>query len=475
MATTFIKTVTAVSMIALLSGCGLTQKQKFESFTQSYQKANYCEAADIALGESNLCNKKVEEVNVNDFDIDEKLNAGTALFMAQKPEMSNALLTTDSETIQEKLNSSGIARGTAEVIVNASIVDYNPMIMDSIYLHSYAMLNALALKDKDEAKIQGNRAYNVQQNAVKEFSKEIEKQKKEAEENSAKIQEKEVKEANDKNTSDALSQYKDLAKWKGYKDFVNPYVTYLSALYFMTNGTKNSDYETASNYLKRVSGMTDGNSYVKDDLELANKLASGNKNVGKPTAWIIFENGLISNFKEFRLDIPVFLVTQDVKTVSLALPYPSEREAAYENIFISNGKKQVKTKLLADMDSVFISEFYKKLPSIITKEVTKITWQTVAQVALKESAKNTDAALFGEIASFTVAAYSIFTAGADTRSWYSLPKNVQLAKIQKSGDSLTFNIGPQELKVSVPKEGNSLIYVRVLSAGTIPTIKVIDL
>ena len=272
-----------------------------------------------------------------------------------------------------------------------------------------------------------------------------------------------------------LSNYKELAQWKGYKDFVNPYMTYLSGLYFMTNGRSSSDYETASNYLKRVLGMTDNNPYVKEDLSLANKLADGKKNVIEPTAWIIFENGLISNFKEFRLDLPIFLVTREVKTVSLALPYPSEREEAYRSIFVSNGSKKVETKLLADMDSVFISEFYKRLPTIISKEVAKITWQTAAQVALRETTKNTDAALWGEIASYAVAAYSVTTAGADTRSWYSLPKNVQLAKIKKSGDNLTFYIGAQELTVSVPKEGNSLIYIRVPSPGTVPTINVFDL
>lgn len=475
MASTLFKTVATVSIMTLLSGCGLTQKQKFESYTKSYQQADYCEAADTALGKSDLCNKKVEEINVKDFDIDEQLNAGTALFIAQKPEMSNALFETAAVSIRESLNSTGAVRGTAEVLANASLVDYNPMIMDSIYLHTYTTMNALSLKDKKEAKLQINRAHSVQQNAVKEFSKEIEKQKREATEEAAKIEQEEVKQANDENVSNVLSNYKEFAKWKGYKDFVNPYMTYLSGLYFMTNGTGRSDFETASNYLKRVLGMTDGNQYVKEDLDLANKLANGNRNVIEPTAWIIFENGLISNFKEFRLDLPVFLVTRDVKTVSLALPYPNERDAAYANIYVSNGKKKVETKLLADMDSIFISEFYKKLPTIIAKEVAKITWQTAAQVALRESTKGTDGALWGEIASYGVAVYSVFTAGADTRSWYSLPKNVQLAKIKKSGDRLTFGIGAQELKVNVPKEGNSLIYVRVPLTGTIPVIHVIDL
>ena len=83
MAITFVKTVAITSMIALLSGCGLSQKQKFESYTKSYQQANYCEAADTALEESGLCDKKVEEIDTKDYNIDEQLNAGTALFIAQ--------------------------------------------------------------------------------------------------------------------------------------------------------------------------------------------------------------------------------------------------------------------------------------------------------------------------------------------------------------------------------------------------------
>lgn len=71
--------------------------------------------------------------------------------------------------------------------------------------------------------------------------------------------------------------------------------------------------------------------------------------------------------------------------------------------------------------------------------------------------------------------YSVMTAGADTRSWYSLPKNVQLAKINKKGAELTVNIGGQDYKVEVPEEGNSIIYVRVPSVGSTPVINVVNL
>ena len=99
MTTTFIKSTTALSLVLLLSACGLSNKQKFETYTQSYQQANYCEAASAVLDESDICNKTVEDMNLEDYNIDEKLNAGTALFLAKKPELSNALFTTVSTSI----------------------------------------------------------------------------------------------------------------------------------------------------------------------------------------------------------------------------------------------------------------------------------------------------------------------------------------------------------------------------------------
>ena len=372
------KAILAVMLPITVAGCGTTHKMKFADYTEAYKLADYCKAADRALDKSDVCQMSAEDIKPDKFNIDEKLNGGTALFLAQKTDLSNKIFEETAKEIQEDLESMGLARGAVEVVANASIVDYNPMIMDGIYLHSYTLLNALAQNNKDEAKIQVNRAYNVQQKAVETFSKEIQKQNEENAKDVAQMQ-KEAQEANQKNISDIMANYKEFERFNGYANFVNPYVTYMSGLYLMTNGHSNSDYETASNYLKRVSGMVRHNKFVKQDLSLANKLASGTQKNLAPTAWVVFENGLVANFEEFRLDLPIFIATNNVKTASLALPYPKEREIAYKNISVSNGNKKVTTELLADVDNIFMAEFKKKLPIIVTKAVTKLTLQTVAQ------------------------------------------------------------------------------------------------
>lgn len=461
-----IKALLAVVLPIAITGCGTSHKMKFADFTEAYKAADYCKAADTALDEKGVCQMSTEDIDPEDFNIDEQLNGGTSLFLAKKPELSNKIFEKSAELIQEDLESIGLVRGTVEVVANASIVDYNPMIMDGIYLHSYTLLNALAQNNKDEAKIQVNRAYSVQQKAVEEFKKEIQKQNEENAKDASEM-EKDAQIANQKNISDVMANYKEFERFNGYANFVNPYVTYMSGLFLMTNGHSGSDYETASNYLKRVSGMVVNNNYVKQDLSLANKLASGTQKKIVPSAWVIFENGLVANFDEFRLDLPIFIATNNVKTASLALPYPKQREIAYNNISVSNGKKKVKTELLADIDNIFMAEFKKKLPVIVTKAVTKLTLQTVAQAVAQDQ--------LGDLGGITMSVYSVMTAGADTRSWYSLPKNVQLAKIDKKGNSLTLNIGGQDYKIEVPKDGNSIVYVRVPAAGSEPVINVLNL
>ena len=233
-----------LALSLLLNACGLGNYQKFVSFSEAYQNVDYCKASDVVLDESDVCNTQMEaedaedydlideNANIEDYDIDEQLNGGASLFLAKKYENSSLLLEAASNKIQEDLNSSGVLKGTVEVIANASALDYTPMVMDSIYMYSYSFYNALALENKEEAKLQINRAYEVQKNATQYFAKEIEKLKQETEENAAQISE-EVKIANDANIAAVLSNYKEFSRWNGYTNFVNPYVTYLSGLYFM--------------------------------------------------------------------------------------------------------------------------------------------------------------------------------------------------------------------------------------------------
>lgn len=118
-----IKALLAVVLPIAITGCGTSHKMKFADFTEAYKAADYCKAADTALDEKGVCQMSTEDVDPEDFNIDEQLNGGTSLFLAKKPELSNKIFEKSAELIQEDLESIGLVRGTVEVVANASIVD----------------------------------------------------------------------------------------------------------------------------------------------------------------------------------------------------------------------------------------------------------------------------------------------------------------------------------------------------------------
>ncbi len=456
-----------ILFILILSGCGYTHRQRFEAFSASFQQGHYCQAIDVLLGGKNVCSASPDYLFASDYDLDVRLNAGTSLFLANRPDLSHIFLESAATDIRQTLNISGIGRDSAEVITNASVMDYNPMIMDSIYVHVYETLNALRIKDKQEAKIQIQRAHEAQVNAIAAYISEIEKQRAETYRESAELDEAQVS-RNTRTTHAVMQQFRPISHFKGYADFVNPYMNYLSGLFYLVNGDTASDRENAVHEFKKVDGMIGNNLFVKHDLSLAERKADRLMKNIPPTIWVIFENGMVPCLREFRIDLPAFLVTNSFHMASLALPVPEERAEAYPYITVSNGNTRVRTQILTSVDNIFMGEYNKKLPSMISKAVAKLAVQTMAQIIAQQQ--------LGDWGGIAVALYSVMTTTADIRSWYSLPKNIQLAKVQKTNDgTVTLHIGGNPVHMNTNKDGHTLIYVRVPSAGIPPVIQIIDL
>lgn len=450
---------------SLVSACGFSARNKANKYTKNFEVGSYQQACQT-LAEGSVCDQPLtpqSKEEIKEMALDDALNAATAMFANKNFDNSSQVFEEKSHEIINKQSqslASNLGKATVEVLGNASLLGYTPYVMDGIYLSAYQILNMLALQDYQGLRIEVNRAYQKQQMAADLLETQIRKQQEENQKDSVSSEQ----------TEKILGEYAELSKWKGYEDFLNPYATYLSGLVFLTQAKSASDYENAVTYLKRVLGMVESNSIVRADLKEAEAAANGAKMPADAT-WIIFENGLVANLEEFRIDLPIFLVSDEVQTASLAIPRPSERNAAYRWIYAQNGENRINTQLLADVDSMFISEFNKRFPAILTKAIIKLTAQTVAQAAAEKHL-----GLWGSIGA---AAYSVVTAGADLRSWYSLPKNVQLGKLEKTGKKETLSIlsdvGEELASVEIPAKGNHLVYVRVPSAGATPSISVFQL
>jgi len=80
------------------------------------------------------------------------------------------------------------------------------------------------------------------------------------------------------------------------------------------------------------------------------------------------------------------------------------------------------------MDSVIYQEYKNDLPGIITREFVQVATKTLAAYEIQKKAQKSDST-FGSIMNLATNMYNVATNQADTRTWVTLPKQFQYARI----------------------------------------------
>ena len=335
---------------------------------------------------------------------------------------------------------------------------------DGVMVNTYKALNFMAEGKLDLARVEFNRALDRQRRAKEKFVKEISKLNAELEKNQQKNA---FAKSNVENptTHQLLAQkYPNLYNFQAYPDFVNPFATYLAGIFFNLVG----DHSKAVDLLKESYGMVGNNPYIAEDLSTTEDILNRKAKL-QNTVWVIFENGLGPVKKEFRLDIPLFIATNKVKYVGIALPKLEFRNNAYPYLLVNSNNKEYMTLPVADMDRVVQTEFCKDFGGILTRAIISATAKVVAQYALEEQGSNA-----ASIASIFVAAYSFASTAADVRIWTALPKDFQVARLPKpkNGKLKITPPGSIPFDIDIPNCNNAIVYVRIITNQAMPVYKV---
>ncbi|MHC4757511.1 MAG: COG3014 family protein, partial [Planctomycetota bacterium] len=174
--------------------------------------------------------------------------------------------------------------------------------------------------------------------------------------------------------------------------------------------------------------------------------------------------------EEFRIDLPIFIATDRIKYIGIALPTLKYRQEAYPYMVVKTPEKSYQTELVADMDRVVQAEFNKDFQGILTRAIISTTAKAVAQYALEK--QGSDA---GSILSIGVAVYSLVTTSADVRIWTTLPKNFHVARFEIPPQR-TITVSPpggQPFDINIGDCKNALIFVKIPFAGTKPVFDII--
>jgi hypothetical protein len=361
---------------------------------------------------------------------------------------------------------SEILDAAGSTIVNDNIVPYKGQEYDGVMVNTYKALDFLAERNIDLARVEFNRALERQVRAREHFNAEIRKLQET-------LEKQKEKEKYDVNVSEAVddpnvlarinAQYPNLDQFEPYPDFVNPFTTYLAAVYFNLVG----DYTKAGYLFKESAGMVPDNDYVARDLVFTDDVIAGKAKM-ENICWVIFENGLGPVKEEVRVDIPLFIVTSRVRYVGIALPRLQSRGIAYSYLIVQSDGQAYPTKQVADMERVIQTEFKKDFKGILARAIASAAVKAAAQASL-ENQDN------GKWAALAMAVYSYATTAADVRIWSALPKDFQVARcaIPQNGQLLITSPDGCGFEVNIPACKNAIVYVKIIRAGVTPVYEVL--
>lgn len=391
----------SVCAALLLSACG--GKVNMAEFNEAFYQGDKENALKIAKGGKGVL-----------WDYQSGVNA---FWLGESKEAAKLLKSADEgiEKAQEKLISTG----------------YSPYVYESVLLDLYTAYNYGSQDDFQKARPALNRAHDKQNQAKETFAKKIEKQQKQVEDLKAKIPEKVPLDKLEGQISQISAKFKVAKEYEKYKGFVNPYVTYVSALSAMIEG----DRPKAENLYKQIDKVVENNEILNKDFAL---MASGDT---QKRTWILIEDGSISTKQSvpYRLDpnlsglIGSAVGLQAPLDIVFELPEFVPGKRAFGS-YSANGET---IKLLSSLDAVAANELQAGAKMAATLSILKGVGTSVAKALATQKA----AEKFGGLAAAGAqVAGDVHTALMEPKALESistLPKQYLAVSIPNTGDEIS--------------------------------------
>jgi len=442
---------------ALLAGCASYTDQT-EQLRAAWAVGAYPQAAKIAAGAAQHSNR-VDTVLWN-------LEAGAAARAAGDfPGSLHAFSAADGLfDYWDNQPDISITRETAALLVNPTVLPYRGYDYDRIMESVYQALNYLALGQFDQARVELNRALERQQIAQAHNAARAAAAQQAAADSAANTGYDAARAQKDPRFKSQYQQtYGPLDSLKYYTDYANPFATYLRALCLLARPLSPTDAESARVDFARVQAMIGHNDFIDADLALATQITSGAKL--PPLTFVIYETGTAPVRAEQRIDIPVFLASPDVPYFGVAFPKLNFNSQFSPGLVVQTvGHPALRTALLCDMDAVVAQEFRNDLPEVVVKTLISAGIKAAAEFAAHQGTKDhenldTITQLFGLV-------YQYATNRADLRTWTTLPKQIQFARLPAPADHKLYlaRAGVTEsLEVDLPDSPVTMVLVQSTS------------
>jgi hypothetical protein len=181
---------------------------------------------------------------------------------------------------------------------------------------------------------------------------------------------------------------------------------------------------------------------------------------------VIFETGCAPERGQIRIDIPI--IVSKVSYVGAAFPTLELQENYLPSLTVTANGVNAATTLVASMDGVVATDFKNEMPVVITKTIAATIVKAVAAYAANDAARQSGGDLGGLFMQIGTAVYQMAVNIADERTWTTLPKEFQVARIPTPADRRIELTAPNGVKTSVTVGAGmvNMVYVKSINAST---------
>lgn len=336
------------------------------------------------------------------------LNKGMVLRMKRDFAASNVTFEA-AKMEMDRLYAASVSENVLSVMVNDSTVSYSGDNYERVLLHLYMALNYLELGQADAARIEA-----LQVDAkLREFAEKV---------------------PDSKHVEDAFTLYLTGLIYEDRGEWSDAMISYRSA--YKVYKKYQTNYAVAMPTMLKLDLMRLAKQQgLKDELDKYKKefgIELVNNKVGATDQGelvFVLNNGLAPIKREKAIN------SYDASTASMVRIALPEYESRHNNVVsarITVNDKQSTTEVMEDIDAIAKKNLDSQMPTIIARSVARVVIKAVVNKKAREAALNnrdSDKAMAGMLGALALQVASVATERADTRSWLTLPANIQLARL----------------------------------------------
>ena len=340
------------------------------------------------------------------------LNKGMILRMKRDFTASNVAFELAKKDI-DSLYATSVSESVLSVTVNDTTVSYSGADYERILLHSYMSLNYLELGQPDSARVESLQI----DEALRSYKE---------------------KHPDTKFSDDAFALYRTGMIYEDMGEYSDAMISYRSAYTAYKHTPGGVIPLELQNDLLRMSqqqGLTNELQQYETEFNAAPSFHSEQGEL-----IFILSNGLVSMKHERSMIVPALNGT----FVRISLPFYREtlngNNVASARIIVDN--QQSTTELVGNIDSVARKNLDEHMPAIIARSAARAVVKSEAVSAVERNAMNNGGnnSSFDMLGALALQVAAVATEQADTRSWLTLPSNIQMARLHLPAGKHTVTI-----------------------------------